>query len=101
MELDPGDLLEIRGHELAEAHESGAAVRRRRQIRHLRDEVLVVADQHDVRRAGLQRFGGALDRDVHDLALAAQRDRLVAQRDERLHEARRQAVARRRGRTSP
>src|SRR5690606_34317253 len=92
VELDPGDVLQVRGHEFAEAHEAGAALRRRCEVLQLRDEVLVMADQHDVVLALEERLGGALDRDVDDLALAAQRDRLVAQRDERLHEAHREAV---------
>src|SRR5690606_23640303 len=36
VELDPGDVLQIRGHELAEAHEAGAALRRRCEVLQLR-----------------------------------------------------------------
>ena len=71
--------------ELAEADDTdlAAAVA---QARDLLDEVTVVADQHHVGLALDQRLGRALDGDVDDLAGAAERDRLVADRDQGLHE---------------
>ena len=59
------------------------------QGRDLVDEVAVVADQDHVGLAVDERLGGALDGDVDDLALTAQRDRLEADREQRLDEARR------------
>ena len=84
----PGQPAEGAVDELAEADDAdlSAAVA---QGGDLVDEVTVVAGQDDVGVARDERLGGALDGDVDDLAGAAQRDRLEADRDQRLHEGRR------------
>ena len=86
MELDPGDGAQARGHELLEPDHTGAAALGLGQGGHLRGEVGVVTDQEDVILAVQQGLGGALDGQIHHLALAAQGHRPVPHGQQRLHE---------------
>ncbi len=81
--------------ELAEAKQPEPATAAH-QLPHLRHEVGVVAAQEDVVVVGDQRLESALDADVDDLLVRVpgQRDRAVAEGQQRLDERRRQVALR-------